>query len=101
MNRAFYIAMIAGGIVLCSEDAQAQNRNQAKQTISFGVYLNVDSPAFQKTITVAPLAADSKPSYAISLRSLIPMRSTIRKAIPIGEISAKLESKKLLVTISD
>ncbi|MEX2115901.1 MAG: hypothetical protein WEB37_03370 [Bacteroidota bacterium] len=105
MKNVLLITMVVGALVLCSHNGQAQNRNQSRQTVSFGVnpggFLNSNSPQWQKTITVAPLTADSKPSKAISLRSLIPLQSTKRNEIPLGEISSKLASRKLLVTISD
>ncbi len=105
MKRFLFIAMVAFCLAICSEKGQAQDRNQARQTVSFGVYpngfLNSTSQGWQKTITVALLVDNSKPFEAISLRSILPVRSIVRNDIPFGEISSKFASKKLLVTISD
>jgi len=104
MKLLLFIATIASAIVLCSENGQAQDRNQAKQTVSFGVYRvdfqSPESQGWQKTITVAPLVEDTQPIKAISLRSLVPVRSIARN-IPLAEVASKLASTKLLVTISD
>lgn len=102
MKLTVVIVLIAAGLTFCSEDAKAQDRNHAKQTVSFGVnVLKMNAPAMQGTITVAPLAADSKPSSAVSLRFLIPLRPVTQNDIPLREISSKLASRELLVTISD
>jgi hypothetical protein len=101
MKRLHLIGLIACGVVLCSEDSRAQDRNQTRQTVSFGVYRVSTDLQGLKTITIAPLAEDFQPSKAISLRALIPVHSTGRNDIPLAEISSKLASKKLLVTISD
>lgn len=102
MKPGLFILLIVAGMIFCSDDAKAQNRNQAKQTVSFGVYVsNMDSPMMQRTITVAPVGADSKPSSAISLRSLIPFRPSLRTDIPLREVYTRLATRELLVTISD
>ena len=100
MKRLLLILIVASGIAVSSEESRAQDRNQARQTVSFGVY-RVDFQGWQKTVTVAPLSDDAQPSRAISLRSLVSSQFAARNEIPLAEISSKLASKKLLVTISD
>ncbi len=101
MKVAAFIVLIAAGMTLCTEDARSQDRNQARQTVSFGVFLSNANSMTPRTITVAPLSAEAKSFSAISLRALIPLQPTTRKDIPLKEISSKLVTRELLVTISD
>lgn len=105
MKSLAIIGIIASLVVLSSEKGQAQGRGHAKQTVSFGVHRldlqNREPQGWLKTVTVAPRAADSRPSKAIFLRSLLHLRATLRNDIPLHEISSKLATRQLMVTISD